>query len=110
MTHDAVRAVASGEPIRLDGLFAAIRAAKRRLDVVRPDCDGRDLRAALNGDAQALKPFLKQALGVGLGQHERVWIRALQRIHVHVADHVPAGATMLTPSTLNPASTKGAEP
>jgi hypothetical protein len=48
MTHNAVRAIASSEPVRMDGLFAAIRVAKRRLDAVGLNGERRGLRTAFD--------------------------------------------------------------
>ena len=53
---------------------------------VGPDRERYGLRAALDRDAQALKPFFEQPLGVRLRQHQRVRIRARHRIHFDVTD------------------------
>jgi hypothetical protein len=59
VADDAVRAVASGEPICVDKLLTAVSATKRRLRTVGSDLERGGLRAALRRDAEALKPFLE---------------------------------------------------
>jgi hypothetical protein len=88
VAHNAVRPVAPGQPIGVDSLFFSVSASKRRLGAVHADFESRHFRASLDGYAQAQKPFFEQALGVGLGQHQRIWIRARYRIHADMANHV----------------------
>lgn len=87
VAHDAVRAIASGEPVRMRRLFAAIGVSKHRFDAIRSEFERRGLRAAFDGDAEALKSLFKQALGVRLGQHQRIIVGARHGFHFDVTDH-----------------------
>jgi hypothetical protein len=110
MPRNAVRAVASSQPIRADDLLAAVGALERSLGAVSFYFQRDHLRASLYRDAQALKPLLKQALGLGLGQHQRVIIRARHRIHFDVADHVATGRNDVDASDLEPGLNEGRGP
>jgi hypothetical protein len=48
MARDAMRAVASGEPVCMNGFFIAVHVSKRHLRAVGPDRQRRGLRTALN--------------------------------------------------------------
>ena len=53
VAHDAVRPVASGEPIGVDHLLFSVSASKRRLGAVGADSKSRDFRTPLDRHAQA---------------------------------------------------------
>ena len=76
VAHRAVRAVASGDPLRLDFLDRAVRALELRGDALGRLCELDELGVPLHVDAPAAEGFSEQPLVVVLAEDQEKGIRA----------------------------------
>ena len=90
MAHGAVSPVAPDQPIRRHGLLAPVGVPQHRFHAVGAALECDELHLTLNVNAQVVKPFLEQALGLGLREHQPVGIGALHALHADAADDLVA--------------------
>jgi hypothetical protein len=85
-----MRAIASDQPVRFDDFLLGIRLPQYRRDATSVLLEAQDFRLPLRFDTEPAQMLFEQPFRIGLRQHQRIRIRAVDTGEVDVTYGLPA--------------------